>query len=46
MQDENSKMLERFAHILNELTIHAKEANCQHRVRQLLDELEFDERNE
>jgi hypothetical protein len=42
MQDENSKLLERFQHILNELTFHAKESNCRHTVRQLLDELEFE----
>jgi hypothetical protein len=43
MIDENTKMLERFQHILKELTFHAKEGDsCQHRVRQLLDELEFE----
>jgi hypothetical protein len=42
MQDENTKLLERFQHILKELTLHAKENDCQHRVQELLDELEFE----
>jgi hypothetical protein len=43
IDDENTKLLERFQHILRELTFHAKEgSSCQHRVRQLLDELEFE----
>jgi hypothetical protein len=42
MIDENTKLLERFSHILKELTFHAKESNCQHRVSQLLDEIEFE----
>lgn len=43
MIDENTLLLERFQEILKELTFHAKEdPSCQHTVRQLLDELEFD----
>jgi hypothetical protein len=47
MIDENTRLLEQFQEILKELTFHAKEGpSCQHRVRQLLDELldelEFD----
>jgi len=42
MIDENAQLLERFQHIVKELTFHAKESNCQHRVQQLLDELEFE----
>ena len=42
MQDENAKLLERFAHILKELTFHAKETKCTHSVSELLDELDFE----
>jgi hypothetical protein len=42
MQDENTKLFEKFQHILKELTFHAKESNCEHSVTQLLDELEFE----
>lgn len=42
MIDENTQLLERLQHILKELTFHAKESNCQHLVRQLLDEIEFE----
>jgi len=42
MIDENTQLLERFHHILKELTSHAKESNCQHSVQQLLDEIEFE----
>jgi hypothetical protein len=43
MIDENTDLLERFQHILKNLTFHAKEGNsCQHRVRELLDELELE----
>jgi hypothetical protein len=40
--NENTRMLEQFSHILKKLSKHAKERNCKHRVRQLLDEMEFD----
>jgi hypothetical protein len=41
IDDENTKLLEQFQHILNELMYHAKESNCQHRISQFLEELEF-----
>jgi hypothetical protein len=44
MIDENSQLLQRFQDILKELTFHAKEGpSCQHNVRQLLDQLDFEE---
>jgi hypothetical protein len=42
MIDENTKLLEQLHHIIKELMFHARESNCQHRVQQLLDELEFE----
>jgi hypothetical protein len=39
--DENTKLLERLHFIIKELTLHAKEPNCQHRISQFLEELEF-----
>jgi len=42
MNDDNTKLLEQFHHIIKELMYHAKETNCQHRVRELLDEIEFE----
>jgi hypothetical protein len=42
IDDENTILLERFQHILKELTFHAKENDCQHRVQELLDQLEFE----
>jgi hypothetical protein len=44
MTDENAQLLQRFEDILKELTFHAREGNsCQHNVKQLLDQLEFEE---
>jgi hypothetical protein len=43
MTDENAELLERFQQILKELTFHAREgSSCQHNVKQLLDQLEFE----
>jgi hypothetical protein len=43
MQDDNNtKLFEIFQEILKELTFHAKENNCQHRVQHLLNALEFE----
>jgi hypothetical protein len=43
MIDENTKLLEQFHHIIKELMLHAQEGNCQHNVKQLLDQLDFEE---
>jgi hypothetical protein len=41
MIDENTKLLEQFHHIIKELMFHARESNCQHRISEFLEELEF-----
>lgn len=42
MADENTKLLEQFQQIIKELTLHAREKNCQHKVRELLEELDLE----
>ena len=40
--DENTKLLEQFQQIIKELTIHGKESNCQHKITELLEELDIE----